>query len=59
MGYALPSGVVNTESVFYYPDATFKLGPLVKEPSDQILVVIDYSQIVPAMSITEIGRAHV
>ena len=52
MGYALPSGVVNTESVFYYPDTTFKLGPLVKEPPDQILVVIDYSQIIPAMSIT-------
>ena len=52
MGYALPSGVVNTESAFYYPDTTLTLGPLIKEPPDQILVVIDYSQITPAMSIT-------
>lgn len=43
MGYALPSGVVNTDSAYFYADATFALGPLVKALNDQTLVVVDYS----------------
>ena len=44
MGFVLPAGVVNTNTVYYYASvgpAVF--GPLVKEPSDQTLVLIDYS----------------
>lgn len=52
MGYALPSGVVNTESVFYYAGSSLKFGPLVKEPTDQILVLVDYSQLTPAVAIS-------
>ena len=46
MGFVLPSGVVNTDSVFFYIATTpAPLGPHVKQPSDQTLVVLDYSQI--------------
>jgi hypothetical protein len=45
MKYALPSGVVNTDSAYYYADSTLALGPLVKELNDQTLVVVDYSLI--------------
>ena len=51
MGYALPSGVVNTDSVYFYADTSFKFGPYVKEPTDQTLVVIDYSQITPPLTL--------
>jgi hypothetical protein len=45
MKYALPSGVVNTDSAYFYAGATMTLGPLVKQLSDQTLVVVDYSTI--------------
>jgi hypothetical protein len=48
MKFALPSGVVNTDSAYYYPDDTMTLGPLVKEPNDQTLIIIDYSQLTPS-----------
>ena len=43
MGYALPSGVINTDSVYFYADATATFGPLVKQLQDQTLVVLDYT----------------
>jgi hypothetical protein len=43
MGYALPSGVINTDSVYFYADSTLSFGPLVKQPQDQTLVVLDYT----------------
>lgn len=44
MGFVLPSGVVNTDSVYFFvADVPAPLGPLVKQPSDQTLVIIDYS----------------
>ena len=52
MGFALPAGVVNTDSVYFYADTTHKFGPYVKEPFDQTLVVIDYSQASPAITVT-------
>jgi hypothetical protein len=45
MGFALPSGVVNTDSAYFYVDSTLTLGPLVKQTSDQTLVVVDYSSL--------------
>lgn len=48
MEYALPSGVINTDSVYVYADATLALGPLVKELGDQTLVIVDYSLLTPA-----------
>ena len=45
MKYALPSGVVNTDSAYFYADTTLALGPLVKNLQDQTLVIIDYSQL--------------
>ena len=46
MGFVLPSGVVNTDSVYFYAtDAATPFGPHVKQPSDQTLVVIDYSKL--------------
>jgi hypothetical protein len=48
MGFALPSGVVNTDSAYLYPDATEELGVVVKETTDQTLVIIDYSKLSPA-----------
>lgn len=50
MGYSLPSGVVNTDSVYYYADNTLTLGPLVKQPTDQTLIVVDYSNVEPPIS---------
>ena len=52
MGFTLPSGVVNNSSAFFYAGATNKLGPLVKEPTDQILVIVDYSKLSPPVTIT-------
>ena len=43
MGYALPSGVINTDSAYFYADATLAFGPLVKQPLDQTLVVLDFT----------------
>ena len=51
MGFALPSGVVNTNSAYFIADNTLlPFGPLVKQPSDQTLVVIDYSIAIPITS---------
>lgn len=51
MGFALPSGVVNTNSAYFVADNTdLPLGPLVKQPTDQTLVVIDYSIAIPITS---------
>ena len=48
MGFVLPAGIVNTDSAFFYADTTFKFGPLVKEPGDQTLIVVDYSLLTPS-----------
>jgi hypothetical protein len=45
MGYALPAGVINTDTVYFYADDTMAFGPLVKNLSDQTLVVVDYSNV--------------
>jgi hypothetical protein len=52
MDYVLPSGVVNTDSVYFFADTTFTLGPLVKEISDQTLVIVDFSLITPPHTVT-------
>lgn len=58
MGYALPSGVVNTNSLYLYPaHVAGQLGPYVKQVSDQTLVVVDYSTISPAITVTGYGFA--
>ena len=51
MGFALPAGVVNTDSVYFYADTTLKFGPYVKEPTEQTLVSIDYSQLPGAITL--------
>ena len=52
MGYALPSGVVNTGSLQVYPaNGSFSLGAHVKQPDEQLLVVVDYSEITPLMTL--------
>jgi hypothetical protein len=51
MGFSLPSGVVNTNSAYFYADATNVFGTLVKELSDQTLVVLDYSQVTPPITL--------
>jgi hypothetical protein len=45
MGFALPSGVVNTNSAYFYAANAEGFGVLVKELADQTLVVLDYSKI--------------
>lgn len=51
MGFALPSGVVNTNSAYFIADnTTLPFGPLIKQPTDQTLVVIDYSIAIPITS---------
>jgi hypothetical protein len=52
MGFALPSGVVNTDSVYFYADDALALGPLIKQISDQTLIVLDYSQLTPTVILT-------
>jgi hypothetical protein len=52
MGYSLPSGVVNTDSAYFFADTTLKLGPLVKQLSDQTLVIVNYSQLTPPLTVT-------
>ena len=44
MGFSLPSGVVNTDSLSIYVPAVgaIPLGPYIKQPSDQTLVIIDF-----------------
>jgi hypothetical protein len=51
MGFALPSGVVNTNSAYFYADAANVFGTLVKELNDQTLIVLDYSQITPPITL--------
>jgi hypothetical protein len=57
MGFSLPSGVVNTDSVYFYADGTYTLGPFVKELVDQTLVIIDYSKITPSIVINSYSFA--
>ena len=46
MGYALPSGVINTGSLHVYlQDAVSTYGPYVKHVSDQTLVLVDYNEL--------------
>ncbi len=45
MDYALPSGVINTDNAYFYADSTLSFGPMVKEISDQTLVILDYSHL--------------
>lgn len=53
MSYALPAGVVNTDSAYFYATtAIVPLGPHVKQTSDQTLMVIDYSQITPDFALS-------
>jgi hypothetical protein len=53
MGYALPSGVVNTDSAYYYVSVNTgsSLVTHVKQLTEQTLVVIDYSQIEPTTTV--------
>ncbi len=51
MGYALPAGITNTDSVIFYANITDVLGTMVKDLGDQTLVLIDYSQIIPALTL--------
>jgi len=51
MGFHLPSGVVNTDSVMFVADTTLKFA-LVKELSDQTLVMINYGQLTPPLTLT-------
>ena len=51
MGFHLPSGVVNTDSVMFVADATLHFS-LVKELSDQTLVMIHYGQLTPPLTLT-------
>jgi hypothetical protein len=53
MGFALPASVVNSSSAFFYANVS-ALGTLVKEPTDQTLVVVDYSQVDPAVVVTSV-----
>ena len=53
MGYALPSGVVNTDSAYFYAGASLTFGPLVKQPSDQTLVILDYSKLTPPVEVAD------
>jgi hypothetical protein len=50
MGFALPSGVVNMNSAYFYAMPSMNFGVLVKEPTDQTLVVLDYSSVGSAQS---------
>jgi hypothetical protein len=52
MGYSLPSGVVNTDSAYFFADTTLRLGPLVKQLSDQTLVIVNYGQLTPPLTVT-------
>jgi len=53
MGFMLPAGIVNTSSAFYYAsNTTNEVGVLVKEPSEQVLVLIDYSTLEPPVTVT-------
>jgi hypothetical protein len=51
MGFVLPSGVVNTDSALFVADTTLTLGPLIKQPADQTLILIDYSQLTPPLTL--------
>jgi len=48
----LPSGVVNTDSVYFFADSTLTLGPLVKQIKDQTLVIVDFSHVTPPHTVT-------
>ena len=53
MSFALPSGVVNTDSAYFYVvDGSAPLGPHVKQPSDQTLVLVDYTGLAASIIIT-------
>ncbi len=55
MGYSLPTGVVNSDSAFFFADDTLVLGPYVKQVTEQTLVVIDYSQVTPSIIVDELN----
>jgi len=53
MGFVLPSGVVNTHSLYVYAVSPIApLGPYVKQPADQVLVTVDYIAITPPFTLT-------
>jgi hypothetical protein len=52
MGFPLPASVINTTSAYFYADTSFALGPLVMQPSDAILVIVDYSLVTPTIMIS-------
>jgi hypothetical protein len=52
MGFALPSSVINTNSAYFFAGPTNTLGPLVKDIGEQTLIVLDYSKVTPATTIT-------
>jgi hypothetical protein len=57
MGFSLPSGVINTNSAYFYADDLNDFGTLVKELSDQTLIVLDYSNVTPAITLTSYSFA--
>ena len=56
MGFALPSGVVNTNSAYFFAiGGSSEFGPLVKQLSDQTLVLINYTQVTPPPLVTAVS----
>jgi hypothetical protein len=51
MGFALPAGVANSSSVYFYPDAKNQW-KLVRDVTDNVLVIIDYSKLAPPINIS-------
>jgi hypothetical protein len=49
MGFMLPAGVVNTDAVYLFADVTLTLATVTKQPTDQTLVVVDYSNLSPPL----------
>jgi hypothetical protein len=47
MGFMLPAGVVNTDAVYLFADETLVLATVTKQPIDQTLVVVDYTNLSP------------
>ena len=53
MSFFLPSGVINDKSAYFYAaSAAGTLGTLMKQPSEQVLMLVDYSHIVPVGTVT-------
>ena len=58
MSFFLPAGVVNSASAYFYAaSAAGTLGTLMKEPSDQVLMLVDYSKVTPAITVASYAFA--